>query len=80
VAAGAVVVGIATSQTREVLLEAGACCVVESFEELLEAGGRRGFSLGQKCAREKGGGGVRGRANDRPKRSRRENGDFNTRF
>jgi len=42
VAAGAVVVGIATSQTREVLLEAGACCVVESFEELLEAARAQG--------------------------------------
>lgn len=37
VAAGAIVVGITTSQPAEVLLEAGACCVIEDFEELLEA-------------------------------------------
>lgn len=37
VAAGAVVVGITTSQPAEVLLSAGACCVIESFEELLAA-------------------------------------------
>lgn len=37
VAAGAVVVGITTSQPAHVLLSAGACCVIESFEELVEA-------------------------------------------
>jgi HAD superfamily hydrolase (TIGR01509 family) len=37
VSAGAIVVGITTSQPAGVLLAAGACCVIESFEELLEA-------------------------------------------
>jgi HAD superfamily hydrolase (TIGR01509 family) len=43
VAAGAVVVGITTSQPAEVLLEAGACCVIEDFEQLLAAAKAQGL-------------------------------------
>ena len=42
--AGAVVVGIATSQPPETLLDAGACCVIQTFEELLAAARAQGVA------------------------------------
>jgi HAD superfamily hydrolase (TIGR01509 family) len=41
--ANCIVVGITTSQPAEVLLQAGACCVVEDFEELLKAAKAQGL-------------------------------------